>query len=76
MAAVGDIRRFRSPRKLVGYLGLDPIVRQSGPAPARHGGISKAGASEARRLLTEVAFAAVSTPRTAARLPPARAQPP
>ena len=30
MAAVGDIRRFSSPRKLVSYLGLDPRVRQSG----------------------------------------------
>jgi transposase len=30
MAAVGEIGRFPSPKKLVGYLGLDPIVRQSG----------------------------------------------
>ena len=30
MAAVGDIHRFRSPRRLVSYLGLDPKVRQSG----------------------------------------------
>jgi transposase len=62
MAVVGDVRRFRNPRKLVGYLGLDPIVRQSGSAPARHGAISKAGASEARHMLTEAAFAAVATP--------------
>lgn len=62
VAVVGDVRRFHSPRKLVGYLGLDPIVRQSGSAPARHGTISKAGASEARHMLTEAAFAAVATP--------------
>jgi transposase len=62
IAVVGDIRRFPSPRKLVGYLGLDPIVRQSGSAPARHGSISKAGASEARHMLTEAALAAVATP--------------
>ena len=30
VAAIGDIRRFRSARCLVGYLGLDPKVRQSG----------------------------------------------
>lgn len=30
MAAIGDIRRFPTPRHLVGYLGLDPKVRQSG----------------------------------------------
>jgi transposase len=41
LAAIGEIGRFGSPRKLVGYLGLDPRVRQSGEAPARHGRISK-----------------------------------
>jgi transposase len=30
LAAVGDITRFRTPRQLVGYLGLDPRVRQVG----------------------------------------------
>ncbi len=30
IAAVGDVRRFQDPRKLVSYLGLDPKVRQSG----------------------------------------------
>ena len=43
LAAIGDIHRFKNPRKLVGYLGLDPTVRQSGPGPATHGHISKAG---------------------------------
>ena len=33
MAAVGDIRRFGDRRKLTGYLGLDPRVRQSGVGP-------------------------------------------
>ena len=43
LAAIGDIARFRSSRKLVGYLGLDPRVRQSGTGPAIHGHISKQG---------------------------------
>jgi transposase len=47
MAAIGDIGRFCSPRKLVSYLGLDPRVHQSGGTPPRHGHISKAGPSEA-----------------------------
>jgi transposase len=47
IASVGDVRRFSSPRKLVGYLGLDPRVRRSGNEPARHGRISKAGAAGA-----------------------------
>lgn len=62
MAAIGDIRRFSSPRKLVSYLGLDPSVRQSGSTPARHGHISKAGASEARHMLGEVAWKVMLTP--------------
>jgi transposase len=62
MAAVGDIRRFPSARQLVSYLGLDPRVRQSGNSPARHGRISKAGASEARHMLGEVAWKVTLTP--------------
>ncbi|WP_407152474.1 transposase [Bradyrhizobium sp. ORS 86] len=29
-AAVGDIRRVADPTRLVSYLGLNPVVRQSG----------------------------------------------
>ena len=61
IAAVGDIRRFREPRKLVSYLGLDPKVRQSGSGAARHGRISKQGAAQVRQMLAEAAFVAVST---------------
>jgi transposase len=62
MASIGDIRRFSSPRKLVGYLGLDPRVRQSGSGSARHGRISKAGASETRHMLGEAAWKVMLTP--------------
>jgi transposase len=62
MAAVGDIRRFPTSRKLVSYLGLDPRVRQSGNSPARHGRISKQGASEARHMLGEAAWKVTLTP--------------
>jgi transposase len=48
LAAVGDIARFRNPRKLVAYLGLDPRVRQSGEQPARSGSITKRGSVSAR----------------------------
>src|SRR3954469_12331133 len=61
IAAVGDIRRFRDPGKLVSYLGLDPKVRQSGSGPARHGRISKQGAAPVCQMLAEAAFVAVST---------------
>src|SRR2546422_818901 len=62
VAAVGDIHRFQSPKKLVSYLGLDPRVRQSGEAPARHGHISKQGSPEARHMLCEAAWVAIRTP--------------
>ena len=62
LAAIGDIGRFESPRKLVGYLGLDPRVRQSGPGPAIHGHISKQGSVRARHALVEACWTAVRQP--------------
>lgn len=62
MAAIGDIGRFPSDRRLVGYFGLDARVRQSGNTPARHGRISKQGSSAARHVLVEAAWAAIKTP--------------
>ena len=62
IAAIGDIRRFRSARQLVGYLGLDPRVRQSGPGPARHGRITKQGSASVRHVLVEAAWIAVRAP--------------
>ena len=62
LAAIGDIRRFESPRKLVGYLGLDPKVRQSGSGPATHGHISKEGSVRARHALVEASWTAVRQP--------------
>jgi transposase len=62
IASVGDVRRFRSPKKLVAYLGLDPRVRQSGESAARHGRISKAGRASARHVLSESAWSVAMTP--------------
>jgi transposase len=62
LAAVGDIGRFHSPRQLVGYLGLDPRVRQSGSAPATHGRISKQGSAPVRHALVEASWSAVRQP--------------
>jgi transposase len=54
--AIGDVTRFKTPRHLVAYLGLDPRVRQSGSEPAKHGKISKQGPGEVRGLLVEAAW--------------------
>lgn len=48
IAAVGDIRRFGEPQKLVSYFGLNPRVRQSGLGIAQYGRISKHGRSHFR----------------------------
>jgi transposase len=62
VAVIGDATRFPSPRHLVGYLGLDPRVRQSGDKAAQHGHISRAGQAHARGLLVEAAHTAIRTP--------------
>ena len=62
MGAIGDVRRFSSPRKLVGYLGLDPRVSQSGSSPATHGRISKQGSVSARHALVEASWSVVRQP--------------
>ena len=56
MAAIGDIGRFPDRKKLVGYLGLDPKVRQSGTTAASRARISKQGSASARFVLVEASL--------------------
>ena len=62
MAAIGDIRRFADRKKLVGYLGLDPRVRQSGASPTSRARISKQGSASARYALVEASWSVVRAP--------------
>ena len=62
MAAIGDIHRFGERRKLVGYLGLDPKVRQSGLSATARGRISKQGSASARHALVEASWSVVKAP--------------
>jgi transposase len=62
LAAIGEVGRFESSRKLVGYLGLDPRVSQSGSAPAAHGRISKQGSVSARHALVEASWSVIRQP--------------
>ena len=62
LAVIGDVRRFSRPHQLVGYLGLDPRVRQSGDRPAYTGHISRQGQAHARALLVEATHAAIRVP--------------
>lgn len=54
-AGVGDLGRFETPRQLMAYLGLVPSEHSSGSS-IRRGGITKAGNSEARRMLIEASW--------------------
>lgn len=62
LAAIGPINRFKSPDRLVAFLGLNPSVHQSGNNPARHGRITKQGPCHARTMLVEAAWQAVRGP--------------
>ena len=58
LAAIGDISRFESPKKLASYSGLVPGVEQSG-VKLRGKGITKEGRRELRWAMVEVAQRAV-----------------
>ncbi len=62
LAQVGEIDRFASSKQLVGYLGLDPRVRQSGTGAAFTGRISKEGSVLVRHVMVEAAHSAIRTP--------------
>jgi hypothetical protein len=58
LSAIGDIRRFESPKKLVGYAGLGAGVHDSGQKH-REKGITKFGRKELRWALVEASWQAV-----------------
>lgn len=58
VAYVGDVHRFKSPKKLTAYIGLDPRVHESGTSIHGKGYISKRGNSYLRSLLFNAAFIA------------------
>ena len=51
---IGDVARFPTAKKLVGYSGLTPVIKQSGQS-ARVGRISKAGPATLRWAAVEAA---------------------
>lgn len=60
LAAIGDIGRFETPKKLGSYSGLTPGLEQSG-TKNRGKGITKEGRRELRWALVEVAQRAVKS---------------
>jgi transposase len=53
-AEIGDVARFPTAKKLVGYSGLTPVIKQSGQS-SRTGRISKAGPATLRWAAVEAA---------------------
>jgi transposase len=60
LGAIGDITRFPSARKLVGYAGLGASIYDTGQTH-RTGAITKQGRREIRAALVEAAWVAVQT---------------
>jgi len=60
LAAIGDIGRFPTAKKLVGYAGLGSRVHDSGQTH-RTGGITKSGRRDLRWALVEAAWRAVDS---------------
>jgi transposase len=60
LAAIGDVTRFPTSKKLVGYSGLAASVHDSGQTH-RTGHITKEGRKELRYVLVEAAWHAVET---------------
>ena len=58
LAAIGDISRFASAKKLVGYAGLGVRIHASGQT-YRVGGITKEGRRDLRSVAVEAAWTAV-----------------
>jgi hypothetical protein len=60
LAAIGEITRFPTAKKLVGYSGLGASIHASGQTE-RTGAITKEGRRELRTALVEAAWAAVAS---------------
>ena len=58
LSAIGDIQRFPSAKKLVGYAGLGGRIRSSG-GKYRTGSITKQGRTELRAASVEISWTAV-----------------
>jgi transposase len=65
LAAVDDVGRFPSSRKIVSYSGLAPTVRSSGER-TEYGSITRQGRSELRAVWVQVAHGVANDARRAA----------
>ena len=59
-AELGEISRFSEDKEVVSYVGLNPVIRESGDSRFE-GGISKKGSGRVRWILVQCAHVAVHT---------------
>ncbi|WP_117367869.1 IS110 family RNA-guided transposase [Natrarchaeobaculum sulfurireducens] len=59
-AELGEINRFDRAKEVVSYVGLNPIIRESGDSRFE-GSISKRGSGRVRWLLVQASYSAVHT---------------
>lgn len=63
VAVVGDVNRFKTPNKLVAYLGLNPGRRKSGRGKDQKSGVGNRGRGDMRSLIIQGAQAVMSLRR-------------
>ena len=57
-AEIGDVNRFVSDKDVISYVGLNPVIRESGDSRFE-GSISKRGSGRVRWLLVQSSYTAV-----------------
>ena len=59
LTEIGDISRFKKPKQLVAFIGIDASVNQSGKFKSDHNKMSKRGSKIARRALYTAALVSI-----------------
>ena len=62
VAEIGNISKFKYPKQLVGFIGIDPRVKESGTSIKGKGYITKRGNRIIRKTLYNAAMAAMQRP--------------
>jgi len=59
LAEIGDIKNFDHPKRIVGFAGIDPVIKESGKS-RKECRISKRGSASLRCALYQAAFAGIT----------------
>lgn len=63
LTEIGDASRFKKPKQLIAFLGIDPSVNESDKFKSDHNKMSKRGSKIARRVLYAVALVSIRLKR-------------